>query len=1234
MKKLWSLLMGVTLTSAQGELIEKGDHVVWIGNVFAERMQYFGDLEASLQSRYPQHELVIRNLGWSADTVSLRPRPPRYGDTHDYLKQAEADVILACFGLNETWKYGGEDGVAKFGEDLRKFLTELKSHQYNGESSPEIVLYSPIAVEDERVPRHLDRNRLLELYRDEMSQVARDEKVHFVDLFDSSRKLMNEEEAALTINGIHLTREGYQQMLPEILTENLFAPARGLEAGKQGRLRAEILEKNDVFFQWYRTVNSFYIHGERKDPYGTVNFPAERKKLLQMARIHDERIHKLLRGEEISPEADYSATQDIPFKIVSPRAVFDLLSPQKEQESFEVNENYEVSLFASEEQFPDLRNPVCFLFDARGRLWVATMPSYPHALPGVKPNDKILIFEDTDKDGRADQQTVFADGLYLPLGFELGTDGVYVSQEPNLVYLKDTDGDDRADEEVILFHGFGSEDSHHAIHNFVWDQAGGLYMQESVFQHSQVETVHGPRRTADNGMFRYDPRTGALDVVLRKSPGGNPWGHAINKWGEHLYVGDHLNPALVNQPQLPGFGAKSLRTTEDTRFCGQEFISSRHFPEEIQGKVFSNIYKNYHGVLMEDWAEQGSGFDHRNLGKVMEAKNQSFIPVDLKFAPDGSLYVADWYNPVLGHMQYSLRDERRDNERGRIWRVTAKGRPLVEPSVIEGQPVEALLDLLKVYEDRTRYRVRRELWKVADEELKPALEKWITRLDEASPDFSLHQMEALWLHQQRGWVNSDLLEKCLGSSDHRSRSAATQVLRYWWSELPQARSLFLQQARDEHPKVRLEAVVGATWTSPDIAVPVLEAVGDSVRDESLEAAYQNAVQALEPVLKNHPMMVEPQRLAEMAMTPAVLRALIRRGDLSRELRWRAIDELVESGGQSKRAALLEVVRQVDESQDESLEDWLAMLVEWDEAAFEVKELDEVLAQLTASSSREAVHAVRLVASKQLQQQDIDGIRGVAKVPSAHLRNEFKDELLTTAKDQKIESERRGAAIFALGYVSADEASLFEELTTHFLPTEEFSTAAAEALLTRGVSTWPKEKVDTLLEPRMKVLAATKVADRGEPYFRLNCQLVEEMAGLVGRTDILQAAQDLKLRVATITSVPDQLRFAESRVEVEAGVPLELQFHNEDGLKHNVVIGAPGSLETMGNAVDASLSDPNSMARDWIPQIDEVLFHTPMADGEEMVVARFQVPETPGEYPYICTVPGHWRVMKGVLVVKN
>lgn len=1222
------VLFSIASTGAASLELKKGDHVVWIGNTFAERMQYFGDIESRLHARYPGHNLVVRNLAWSADTVSLRPRPKDFGDIHHYLSATKADVILACYGLNETWDYQGEEGLDKFEEDLREFLTSLQSKKYNGSTAPKIVLYSPLFCHGSVVPETPTRNHLLGLYTKTMQSVARSLKISFVDLYHASRRLLvqDNEETPYTINGIHLTAEGYLKLAPAILSSQLFAPLP--DEAPLDAIRTEVLEKNETFFDWYRTVNSFYIHGDRKNPYGTVNFPLERKKLLQMTSIRDQRIWKAARGQQLPAAIDDSSTVKIPPTLPGKRGgTSPALSPAEEHAKFEVAEGFRVELFASEEEFPELRNPVALKFDAAGRLWVATMPSYPHALPGVKPNDQILIFEDTNQDGKADKRTIFADNLYLPLGFEFGKDGIYLSQEPNLVFLQDTDGDGKADRETILLHGFGSEDCHHAIHNFVWGPGGGLYMQESVFHHTQVETIHGPRRSKDNAIYRFDPRTHRLEIVSRLPPGGNPWGYAINRWGEHLYVARHNNASLINQPES-GNVANAGYGNRDSRNCGQEFISSRHWPDEFQGKVFSNQYKNFQGVLLHDWTENGTTFKHDRLGTVFEAHNKACIPVDLQLGPEGALYVADWYNPVLGHMQYSLRDERRDSSKGRIWRVTWKERPLDTPAKIAGANVEELLNLLTAYEDRTRYRARRALWDLPAETLRPALQKWLSSLDPSDPEYAHHLTEGLWLHQQRGWINAELFQQVATHGDYHARAAAAHLLRFWSEDLPGAHSRFVRLADDKHPKVRLEAVVSSTWTDPSIAVDVLDRVNDHPQDNFLKFAVNNARKALGPALENHPMAMPPEKLAALPLTDRVLKALIRRPNLDRSLRLKALDHLVEKGATSRVDLLVNLIEQLDREGSPSLPDWLAIL---DSTKLPTANLLDSLLRSKNPDLQQAAFAAKLKSGYVKPETfplEANALRSITRIPASELRQAYlKPAHNALALARPIQE----AALFCLGRIPGRDTEIFTVLAQHVLK-PELTAAAAEAILARPQESWPVEEAKAVLEVYLPRLTGTAVNDRGTTSFQLASTLLTKIATLLKAPDALAQIKALQLVPVKIATVPDQLKFDRATFQVPANTPVELRLNNPDSIQHNLVLCTPGSLEKVGLAVDQLLAHPKAKERDWIPDRREVLHATPMANAHEQVVLRFLTPEKPGRYPFLCTVPGHWRIMKGTMVV--
>src|SRR5690606_27553103 len=204
--------------------LNKGDHVVIIGNTTAERMQYFGHFETLLHARFPEHELVVRNLGFSGDEVKLRPRSLNFGSPDQHLAMWEADVILAFFGFNESFR--GKDGLEQFEIELREFITHTLSQRYNGESAPRLALISPIAHEnlnDPSLPDGSTTNPNLELYTDAMSRISAEYDVTFVDLFRPSRRLMEESTEPLTINGVHLSDYGYAQLAP-VLADGLFGP--------------------------------------------------------------------------------------------------------------------------------------------------------------------------------------------------------------------------------------------------------------------------------------------------------------------------------------------------------------------------------------------------------------------------------------------------------------------------------------------------------------------------------------------------------------------------------------------------------------------------------------------------------------------------------------------------------------------------------------------------------------------------------------------------------------------------------------------------------------------------------------------------------------------------------------------------------------------------------------------------------------------------------------------------
>ena len=834
--------------------LEKGDRVVLIGNTLAERMQYFGHWEALLHSRFPKHELVVRNLGWSADEVALRPRSKDFQDHGHTLADHKPDVVLAFFGLNES--FGGQAGLAKFESDLDHFLAETTSTAYNGRQPPKVVLFSPIAHENlfnRSLPDGAATNRNIETYIPSMKSIAARHGVMFVDLYTPSRSLMEDtQHEALTINGVHLSEHG-DRLLARVIDKALFGEqVEGERRPPYEMLRAAVQEKNLQFFYDHRAVNGYYIYGGRKNPFGVVNFPAEFAKLRNMIAARDRRIWDVAQRRNLFDKIDDGQTGEFTKITSNVTAPIVITTPEDSRATFTLHPGFECELFASEIQFPDLRNPCQFAFDAKGRLWVTTMQSYPMYLPGTPVDDKVLILEDTDGDGRADKQTIFADKLHIPTGIELFDGGAYVAQQPNLMRLTDTDGDDHADTRELVLHGFDSADSHHSISAFTYDQGGALYFEEGTFHRSQIETPYGPERVLDAGVFRWEPRSWKLDIFVSYRF-ANPWGHIFDRWGQDFVAdaspGANYYAAAfsgdVDYPDKHGslkqFLVKQWRPT-----AGCELVSSRNFPDEMQGNYLLNNCIGFQGVLQYKMRDDGSGFAADPVEPLLRSGDANFRPVDIEFGPDGAVYVCDWFNPLVGHMQHSIRDPNRDHNHGRIWRIYCKDRPLVEPVTIAGRPTAELLRTLSsTPEERTRAAIRRELWGRDTDGVLSQLARWTAELDSSHAEHEHDLLEALWMHQAHDVVDQKLLDRALRSPDARARAAATRVLCYWRDRVREPLELLRTQVNDEHPRVRLEAIRALSFFDSQKAIEVAVESLIHTMDDYLNYTLQETLNTLE-----------------------------------------------------------------------------------------------------------------------------------------------------------------------------------------------------------------------------------------------------------------------------------------------------------------------------------------------------------------------------------------------------
>ncbi len=902
-----------TVTADAQQLdLHPGDHICVIGNGFAERMQHDGWLETFLHHRFPRHELVVRHLGYSGDEVGgwrepgQRLRSMAFGSQDEWLAgsapipqphkltkrdadhvranrfattDTRADVIFAFFGYNES--FAGDQGLAAFKEQVDTFVKHVLSQQYNGRSAPRLVLFTPWPQEylpDSNLPSRdfiAGANDRLAKYAAAMEEVASTNHVRCIDLFTGGTKeLAKLAEAkssrhALTINGIHLNDQG-NRLAAQVAYRALFGEEPP-DTVSLAVLRGAVNEKNMVWFHRYRATDGYSTYGDRAflkfseginaQTEGYTNYSVVQRELEVldvMTSSRDRTVWGAAQGKVVEPQDD-QLPEFIPVLTNKPGTLpngkHKFVSGEEAISQMQIGKGLELTLFADELMFPELVNPVQMAFDTRGRLWVAAWQTYPHWKPTEPMNDKLLILEDRDHDGRADRCQTFAGDLHNPTGFEFWNGGVFVAQGPDLVFLKDHNGDDRYDEKIRVLHGIDTADTHHTANSFTFDPGGALYFQEGTFHHSQIETPWGrPRRVANGAVFRFEPRSRKIDIYVSFGF-ANPHGHAFDAWGQDfVYDGTGADPyhAVLFSGDID-FPHKHARppTVYDkrTRPCPSvEILSSGHFPDDYQGQLLVNNVIGFQGMLRYRLEDKDSSFRGSEQDPIVSSSDPNFRPADAEIAPDGSLYFVDWQNPIIGHMQHHLRDPSRDREHGRVYRVRYKGRDLLQPPAVAGQPIPVLLDLLKNPNDRVRYRVRTELSGHPTPEILAAAIPWLAALDPADPNYEHHRLEGLWLYQSHNVVEADLLKEVLSSPDYRARAAATRVLAYWRDRIPNSLDLLRTQVADEHPRVRLQAIWALSFYQGEDAEKANEVLVESLlypQDEYIQLVFNETTKTLE-----------------------------------------------------------------------------------------------------------------------------------------------------------------------------------------------------------------------------------------------------------------------------------------------------------------------------------------------------------------------------------------------------
>lgn len=811
-------LVGVCAEAADLEL-KKDDHIAFIGNSLPDRLQHDGWLESYLHAAHPDKNLVIRNMGFTGDQVSYRPRNQNFMTADAYLEHTEADVIFAFFGYNESFAQDPDE----FKNQVNTWIEETREKKYNGESAPRIVLISPIAYEnldDPNLPDGEELNEWLATYTDAMASVARRQKVPFIDLYYPSEELYEESDAPLTINGVHLNSAG-TKAISKLIADELLGD---VDTKHLDAIRASVKEKNWTWFNRYRATDGNDVWGSRaelsfvNDQTNEVVLQHELKMLDIMSENRDRVTWSAANGRTV--RIDDSNVPD-PIQVITniePKADrraedggHKFVPPEEGPDTLKLQDGLEVNLFASEEMFPEMVNPVQLDVDTKGRLWAAVWQTYPKWQPDLEMNDQLVILEDTDRDGVADNLKSFAH-VHNPTGFTFWNGGVLVASAPEILFLKDTDGDDVADVREVWLSGIDSSDTHHSANGFDYGPDGYVYYQRGIFNVANVET---PWQTAQlNGqsaMYRWNPRTHRFSYHAENPP--NPHGGDFDYWGYHYATSATGGEAYqIRQATNGKFRMYKLLDKTVRPVPSSGIISSQHLPEKMNGNFIILNSIGFLGIKQYTLENTDGVVWGTETNDLLISNDSNFRPTDFKIGEDGALYVSDWANPIIGHMQHNIRDPNRDHRHGRIYRVTAKGRPLQEPVKIDGESIPALLDVLKHPVDGVRLRARIELSERDTDEVIAATKEWMKQWDFKKKKDAHHLLEALWVHQQHNVFDEAFLNKMLEYPEPHAQRAAMRV-KYMWelegkyqkktekiskSDDIHAQHAALQAARDEY----------------------------------------------------------------------------------------------------------------------------------------------------------------------------------------------------------------------------------------------------------------------------------------------------------------------------------------------------------------------------------------------------------------------------------------------------
>lgn len=886
------------------------------------------------------------------------------------------------------------------------------------------------------------------------------------------------------------------------------------------------------------------------------------------------------------------------------------LTASESQKLIQVPPGYDLKLFASE---PDIINPISMEWDERGRLWVLETVDYPNDVResnGVA-DDRVKICEDTDGDGKADKFTIFAEDLNIPTGLTFYNGGVIVIQAPHFLYLKDTDGDDKADERSVLIDGWGTFDTHAGPSNLHYGIDNMIY--GSVGYAGFKGQIAGKPYEFNQGLYRFNSGVATFEVITRTS--NNTWGlgitenndlfastanntHSVYVGIPEKYVKDVAGLDARRSSSLKIDGHYAMHPITDkvrqvdvfggfTAASGHNFYSARSYPKKFwNGQVAFVCEPTGHLVHMAHIKKEGSGFIEKDGFNIFASVDEWVSPVEAKTGPDGAVWILDWYDFIVQHNPTpsvkrggydgvngkgnAFENPLRDKQRGRIWRVVYKESPKPGLTQLDKTDTDGLVNALKSDNMFWRLTAQRLLVETLNTQAIPDLINLVAKSEPDQTGTNYPAIHALWtLQGLHAFHHNDDAAKLLSGALKNSNAGV--------------RKAAIQIKSTQHFEEK-----------------------DVIKNDLLEEKDPNTLLAVLIALNNVPSSnAIGKRLYELSKRNHIKSdSWLMRAIYAASVNHR--DGFIKAYQEERPAGRNDVVVGRERTDvDDTKWNVMGIPTEIEKAGLNMDGIIWFRKSITLS---EDVRGNSILSLDLIDDSDKTWINGIM-IGSTGNYNEQRRYVVPAGVLKK------GENIIAVRVEdTGGNGGLVGKRDQIFLEVNGRK---------RDLTGDWKYEVESYFDSRSESVFGH--ATLAEVFFENYSDDLRTTSGTTETNAKNEGAIVIKV-------VKGEMKFDQKSITIEAGKVVRIVFENPDFMQHNFVVVKPGALQKVGRAADKLASDPKGSEMQYVPVMDEVLFHTKLVNPQGSEALEFKAPSEPGEYPFVCTFPGHWSIMNGVMKV--